>query len=241
MFVWTPSFWAKIPCWWLFCWALLPGVERCSCKLDDGKVVVSKKSIVETHAVLATVMWAIYLSHIGYKGRCTFCRIWVWVKTLSTLEEHHDINDSLSVRCLKTQVPGSYHPYTRNCQSIWLLLLLSLFFVLLTYLFYIYLLSYLCLFWCYDYVSDYDYLYIYIKNIYIYQQQILYITQIWGHMDMVTWWHGAWYGSRLGIPETGHDGKLISPSPSGLGHLWRRLVPPDWFRGAAGSFPLVIH
>ena len=58
-------------------------------------MVVSKKSIVETHAVLATVMWAIYLRHIGYKGRCTFCRIWVWVKTLSTLEEHHDINDSL--------------------------------------------------------------------------------------------------------------------------------------------------
>ena len=217
MFVWTPSFWAKIPCWWLFCWALLPGVERCSCKLDDGKVVVSKKSIVETHAVLATVMWAIYLSHIGYKGRCTFCRIWVWVKTLSTLEEHHDINDSLSVRCLKTQVPGSYHPYTRNCQSIWLLLLLSLFFVLLPYLFYIYLLSYLCLFWCYDYVSDYDYLYIYmIKYIYISTTDTLYNPNMGthGHGDMVTW---CLIWVKVGYPRNGTRWKADFTIPFRIG------------------------
>ena len=128
------------------------------------------------------------------------------------------------MRCLKTKVPGSYHPFTRNCQSRWLLLLLLLFFVLLPYLFYIYIFSYLWLLSCYDYVSDCDYyfyiniyiyMYVYMCMIYVYQQQIHYITQIWGHTW--TWWHDAWYGSRLGIPETGHDGKLISPSPSGLG------------------------
>jgi hypothetical protein len=163
------------------------------------------------------------------------------------------------MRCLKTKVPGSYHPFTRNCQSRWLLLLLLLFFVLLPYLFYIYIFSYLWLLSCYDYVSDCDY-YFYI-NIYIYIYVCIYVYDICisttdtlynpnmgTYMDMVTW---CLIWVKVGYPRNGTRWKadFTIPFRIGSGGGWaesramsqKKMVPPDWFRDAAGSFPLVIH
>lgn len=161
------------------------------------------------------------------------------------------------MRCLKTKVPGSYHPFTRNCQSRWLLLLLLLFFVLLPYLFYIYIFSYLWLLSCYDYVSDCDYYFyinihiyvcIYVYDICISTTDTLYNPNMGTYMDMVTW---CLIWVKVGYPRNGTRWKadFTIPFRIGSGGGWaesramsqKKMVPPDWFRDAAGSFPLVIH
>ena len=80
---------------------------------------------MDIHAVLATLSCG---QCIGYRVGADFVVYEVWVTVLSTLEEHYDIRYSLHFRCLKTKVPGSYHPYTENGQSIYIYIYIYMYF-----------------------------------------------------------------------------------------------------------------
>ena len=98
------------------------------------------------------------------------------------------------------------------------------------------------------FILIYIYICIYVYDICISTTDTLYNPNMGTYMDMVTW---CLIWVKVGYPRNGTRWKadFTIPFRIGSGGGWaesramsqKKVVPPDWFRDAAGSFPLVIH